>query len=176
MKLWSNQAVKLDMTASKKQLKICLWNSIIKFIVDYKGIKYTPYSSYYDDETCDDYDKEIKIDEIDKVEDFFKINIHIYTQDEKDHAEIDRRNSGKYDKDIYLLRHNNHFCLIKDIKAFIHSFRCRKCGKSFPSVKSCGRHEKTCGDLCKHEFPGGFCEQTVNTFQKLKIMVLNWRL
>ena len=88
-----------------------------KYTDDYKGIKYTPYSSYYDDETCEDYDKEIKSDEIDKVEELFKINIHIYTQDEKDYAEIDRRNSGKYDKDIYLLRHNNHFCLIKDIKA-----------------------------------------------------------
>ena len=32
-----------------------------------------------------------------KVEDLFKINIHIYTQDDKEHAEIDRRNKGKYD-------------------------------------------------------------------------------
>ena len=31
-----------------------------KYTDDYKGIQYTPYSSYYDDETCDDYDKEIK--------------------------------------------------------------------------------------------------------------------
>ena len=139
-----------------------------KYTDDYKGIQYTPYSSYYDDETCEDYDKEIKTDEIDKVEELLKINIHIYTQDDKEHAEIDRRNSGKYDKDIYLLRYNNHFCLIKDIKAFIHSFRCRKCGKSFSSFKSCGRHEKGCSDLCKHEFPGGFCDQTQNTFQKLE--------
>ncbi len=29
--------------------------------------------------------------------------------------------------------------------------------------KCCGRHEKTCGDLCKHEFPGGFCEQTLDS-------------
>ena len=63
-----------------------------KYTDDYKGIQYTRYSSYYDDETCEDYDKEVKIDEIDKVEDFFKINIHIYTQDENDHAKIDRRN------------------------------------------------------------------------------------
>ena len=87
-----------------------------KYTDDYKGIQYTPYSSYYDDETCEDYDKEVKIDEIDKVEESFKFNIHIYTQDENDHAEIDRRNSGKYDKNIYLLRYNHHFCLIQDIK------------------------------------------------------------
>jgi hypothetical protein len=34
-----------------------------KYTDDYKGIQY---SSYYDDENCDDYDKEIKTDEIDK--------------------------------------------------------------------------------------------------------------
>ena len=38
-----------------------------KYTDDYKGIQYTPYSSYYDDETCEDYDKDVKIDEIDKV-------------------------------------------------------------------------------------------------------------
>ena len=140
----------------------------IKYTNDYKGIQYTPYSDYYDNEIVDYYDKEVKNDEIDKVEEMFKINIHIYTQDDEEHAEIDRRNKGIYDKDLYLLRYNNHFCLIKDIKAFIHSFRCRKCGKSFSSFKSCGRHEKTCGDLCKHEFPGGLCEKALNTFEKLE--------
>ena len=94
----------------------------LKYDENYKGIQYTPYSSYYEDENVDCYDKEVKNDEIDKVEEFFKINIHIYTQDDKEHAEIDRRNKGKFDKDLYLLRHNNHFCLIKDIKAFVHSF------------------------------------------------------
>jgi hypothetical protein len=28
--------------------------------------------------------------------------------------------------------------------------------------------KKHVATLCKHEFPGGFCEQTLNTFQKLK--------
>ncbi len=37
-----------------------------KYTDDYKGIQYTPYSSYDDDENCDDYDKEIKTDEIDE--------------------------------------------------------------------------------------------------------------
>jgi hypothetical protein len=90
-----------------------------KYTADYKGIKYTPYSSYYDDETCEDYDKEVKNDEIDAVEDLFKIIIHIYTQDDEEHAEIDRRNTGKHEQDMYLLRYNNHFCLIKDIHPFI---------------------------------------------------------
>ncbi len=107
-----------------------------------------------DVETCKDSNQEIKTDKIDKVEEWFEINIHIYTQDEKDHAENDRRNSGKFDQDIYLSRHNNHFCWIKDIKAFIHSFRCRKCGKSFQGVKSCGnaKFDKRTPGLFKEEW------------------------
>ncbi len=55
-----------------------------------------------------------------------KLNVYliltfIYTQDDKEHAETDRRNKGKYDKDLYLLRYNNLFCLIKYIQSFIHS-------------------------------------------------------
>ena len=40
-------------------------------------VKCHTYNSYCDDETCEDYDNDVKIDEIDKVEEFFKINIHI---------------------------------------------------------------------------------------------------
>ena len=60
--------------------------------------------------------KTLKLMKLMKQKNLKKINIHIYTQDENDRAEIDRRNSGKYDKDIYLLRYNNHFCLIKILK------------------------------------------------------------
>ena len=38
----------------------------------------------------------------------------------------------------------------------------------FPKCKILRKTWKTCGDLCKHEFPGGFCEQTLSTFQNLK--------
>ena len=44
-----------------------------KYTNDYKGIQYTPYSSYYDDETCEDYDKDVKIDEIDKTRTFERV-------------------------------------------------------------------------------------------------------
>lgn len=53
---------------SAKKLFMKLYNK--KYSDDYKEIKYTPYISYYYDETCEDYDKEVKNDKIDKVEDF----------------------------------------------------------------------------------------------------------
>jgi hypothetical protein len=36
-----------------------------KYTNDYKSILYTPCSSYYEDENVDDFDKEVKNDEID---------------------------------------------------------------------------------------------------------------
>ncbi len=48
--------------------------------------------------------------------------------------------------------------------------------ESFSGVKSWGKHGKICGDLCKQEFPGGYCAQTSNTFQRLNNNGINVRL
>ena len=58
----------------------------------------------------DESEYEKAIDEIDKIEHHFKININIYTQDEKEITQIDRRSVNNYDDVLYLLRHDNHFC------------------------------------------------------------------
>jgi hypothetical protein len=60
-----------------------------------------------------------KQDEIDMIEQHFKININIYTQDEKEVTQIDRRRVNNYDDVLYLLRHDNHFCYIKKIDNFV---------------------------------------------------------
>ena len=114
-------------------------------------------------------------DEIDQIEQHFKININIYTQDEEKITQIDRRSidrrSIKNEKEVkevmYLLRHNNHFCYIKDIGAFVSSFKCSRCGKLWSNSTACHRHEKTCVDFCKHEFIGGYCEKTKSVFENL---------
>ena len=107
------------------------------------------------------------VDEIDKIEQHFKMNINIYTQDEKEVTQIDRRSVNNYDDVLYLLRHDNHFCYIKKIENFVSSFKCSRCGKLWSNSTTCHRHEKTCGDFCKHEFIGGNCKKTKNIFEDL---------
>jgi hypothetical protein len=131
----------------------------------YEGVKYLEYRKFIDSDLYEsEYEK--AVDEIDKIEQHFKININIYTQDEKEVTQIDRRSVNNNDV-LYLLRHDNHFCYIKKIDNFVSSFKCSRCGKLWSNSTACHRHEKTCGDFCKHEFRGGYCEKTKSVFEDL---------
>jgi hypothetical protein len=131
----------------------------------YEGVKYLEYKKFADKEV-DESEYEKAVDEIDQIEQHFKININIYTQDEKDVTQIDRRSVNNNDV-LYLLRHDNHFCYIKKIDNFVSSFKCSRCDKLWSNSTACHRHEKTCGDFCKHEFIGGYCEKTKSVFENL---------
>ena len=41
-----------------------------------------------------------------------------------------------------LMRYNNHFMYIKDLKQIRHVYRCRKCDKICKNMEACNRHEK----------------------------------
>ncbi len=60
-------------------------------IKKYGGVKYVAYDKEYTDEALgnEEYDK--KNDEIDLIEKRFKININVYTNDEPELLQIDRR-------------------------------------------------------------------------------------
>ncbi len=65
-------------------------------------------------------------------------------------TQIDRRRINNYDDVLYLLRHNNHFCYIKKIENFVSCFKYSRCSKLWSNSTAYHRHEKTCGDFCKH--------------------------
>jgi hypothetical protein len=59
-------------------------------IEKYSGVQYVPYNTT-DEIEDDNIDK--KEDDIDKIEKHFKININIYTNDEPNNIQIDRRST-----------------------------------------------------------------------------------
>ena len=59
----------------------------------------------------DEYDK--KNDEIDLIEKHFNVNVNVYTHDEPELLQIDRRSICNYDDTLNLMRYNNHFMYIK---------------------------------------------------------------
>ena len=141
----------------------------VKYNEEYEGVKYLEYKKYLDLNETENYEK--SVDELDKIENHFKINIMIYTQDNTEHekpvTEIDRRSINTYGTTLYLMRYDKHFCFIKEIERFVHSFKCTRCGKLWANATACHRHEKTCGEFCKHQFPGGFCSKTKSIFERL---------
>jgi hypothetical protein len=138
-------------------------------IKEYEGVKYVAYDKEYTDEALDneeEYNK--KNDEIDLIEKHFKININVYTHDEPELLQIDRRSICNYDDTLNLMRYNNHFMYIKDLKQIRHCYKCKKCFKIFKNMEACNRHEKTCDELIKQTFPGGQYDKSKSIFDKIE--------
>ena len=101
----------------------------------YVGVQYVAYNKEYDAERLDAHDYDKKDDEIDKIEKHFEINIHVYTHDEPDVLQIDRRSICNYKDTLNLMRYNNHFMYIKDLNQIRHCYKCKKCSKIFKTWK-----------------------------------------
>ena len=71
----------------------------------------------------------VTIDELQKVETLFEVNIIVYKLSDTS-AQLVRRSVGKHTNTIYLNLHETHFSLIHDIKAYSHSYKCSKCEHS----------------------------------------------
>ena len=142
-------------------------------IKSYVGVNYVAYDKEYSDERLDADDYDTKEDELDKIERHFKININVYTNDEPDILQIDRRSICKYEDTLNLMRYNNHFMYIKDLNQIRHCYRCKKCSKIFQNMEACNRHEKKCDELIKHTFPGGTYNKSKSIFDRIDKQLYN---
>ena len=75
-----------------------------------------------------------------------------------------------------LMRYNNHFMYIKNLKQIRHCYRCRKCDKIFKNMEACNRHEKTCDELVKHIFPGGKYNKSLCIFDRIENLYTQLRV
>ena len=98
----------------------------------------------------------VSIDHLVFVENAIKHNIFIYDVDIVDGdfvGELARRSVEMYEKNINLLRYNNHICYVDDINAFFKRFRCPSCDTFIQKAGNFNRHVKTCKDRVQHIYP-----------------------
>jgi hypothetical protein len=138
-------------------------------IKNYIGVQYVAYDKEYTNQALDNEDYDKKEDEIDLIEKHFQMNINVYTHDEPSVLQIDRRSMGKYDDTLNLMRFNNHFMYIKDLKQIRHCYKCKQCCKIFNNMKACNRHEQNCEELVKYTFPGGYFNKSESIFEKIDV-------
>ena len=89
----------------------------------------------------------VSIDHLVFVENAIKHNIFIYDIDIVDGdfvGELARRSIEMYEKNINLLRYNNHICYVDDINTFFKRFRCPSCDTFIQKAGNFNRHVKTC--------------------------------
>nr|XP_054771548.1 uncharacterized protein LOC129279465 [Lytechinus pictus] len=120
----------------------------------------------------------VELGKLDKVEEFFKINISVYALNpiecsgddsniyhinelvDKDNvtvaAKLVRRGLDKFPDTMYVNLYETHFSFISDIELYCQNYQCRTCDKLWKTRKSLHRHEKICTSTAtKHIFPTG---------------------
>ncbi len=84
-----------------------------KDIKNYNGVDYVAYDKEYTAEALDNEDYDKKNDEIDLIEKHLNVNINVYTHDEPELFQTDRRSICDYDDTLNLMRYDNHSCILK---------------------------------------------------------------
>ena len=98
----------------------------------------------------------VSIDDFVFVENAIKHNIFIHDIDIEDgyfvgkHA---RRSIEMYEKNINLLRYNNHICYVNDINTFFKRFRYPSCDRFIKQASNFNRHVKSCKQRLQHDYP-----------------------
>ena len=102
----------------------------------------------------------VTIDDLQKVENVFGVNIVVYELGEVS-AQLVRRSLRKHADTMYVNLHETHFSYIRDIKAYTKSYRCRKCGDSLWKRPSrLEAHETTCEGDTRRIYNGGVYHPT----------------
>ena len=87
------------------------------------------------------------------VESAINHNIFIYNIDIVDgdfNGELPRRSIEMYEKNINLLRYNNHIRYVDDTSTFFKQFRCPSCDTFVQKAGDFNRHVKTCKHRIQH--------------------------
>ena len=105
-----------------------------------------------------------------KVDDLLQLNIFLYDIDFVDGeliGELCRRRIQKNEKNVELLRYNNHICYVNNISALFKAFRCTTCDTFFSKTGNLERNLVLCSGRVKHFYPKNVYELRETLFEKL---------
>ena len=111
------------------------------------------------------------------VEDLLTLNIVLYDIDFVDGniiRELGRRSVQKYEKNVRLLRYNNHICYVNNINAVFQSFRCSNCDTFFNRTFNLEQHLTTCSERVKNVYPRNAYQIRETLFDKPHSFGINY--
>ena len=97
----------------------------------------------------------------------------INNDDQDNIVHLVQRSQMKYKSTMYLNLFDRHFSYIKDMKLYSNSYQCRTCDKIWPTAYLLQRHEQTCDDRTKYQYPGGVYHPAATVFEKLELEGIN---
>ena len=120
----------------------------------------------------------VHMTDIPKVEKTLQLNIFLHDIDFVDGeliGEPARRSNQKDEKNVKLLRYNNHICYVNNINAFFKAFRCTTCDTFFSKTGNLERHLATCSDRVKHIYPKNVYELRKTLFEMLDAFNISYK-
>ena len=110
----------------------------------------------------------VTIADLDNLEQFFSINIDVYSF-EKKNVLLPVRRSEKYTypTTMSLLLVEEHFMLIHNLNQLSRTFACSVCGKLFKKAYFMKKHVQVC-PVSKEVCPGGVYRRNMSIFEKLE--------
>ena len=120
---------------------LCLFRAIAIHLFGSVDVELQPIKIFHNFVTASGCDPEnftgVSFDQIPIIEEQIKQNIFIYDFDIEEGeiiGELVRRSVERYDKNIKLLRYNNHICYVNDINKFFKKLRCPSCDVFFNHI------------------------------------------
>ncbi|KAL5019438.1 hypothetical protein ScPMuIL_003476, partial [Solemya velum] len=75
---------------------------------------------------------------------------------------------GRYETDMFVNVYKNHLSYIKDFKAYARKYQCSSCERHFERLYDFKRHRRTCSEITKYVYPGGFQRSGTTIFDQLE--------
>ena len=144
---------------------LCLFRAIAIHLFGSIDVEPNATKIFYNFVTASGSDPEhfagVSFDQIPIIEELIEQNIFVcdFVIEDGIILELVRRNVETYDKNIKLLRYNNHNCYVNDIKKFFKKFRCPSYDVFCNHSGNFNRHLKICKERVKNVYPRGvfFC-------------------
>ena len=111
----------------------------------------------------------VDLNDLPMFEDCFSINLNLFELDVNTQSVIPRYLSmARHNDTMYVNLYENHTSYITDFKLYAKKYQCPQCLRHFAYKQNWKRHIRTCSNVKKVKFPGGFYKSPKTVFEELE--------
>ena len=129
---------------------------------------YCQWSAHSAHSCCSEDFEGLSVNDISEFERCFQINVNVFEK-YQDESVSPLYLSGKRHPDTLHLNHyQGHLSYISKVQSYSKKFKCGQCCKLFKLISTLKRHTRSCDQLVKCIYPGGYHKPPKTIFQELE--------
>ncbi len=133
------------------------------------------YKDKLEEVTGKTYDDGVGLDDLEEVEDMFKVRINVYSlQEGKDKAaEVVRISEKEHEKVMHLNLYDSHFSYITKFKSYAKKYQCPNCSRFIGNSANLTKHIRRCQVEVEEIYVGGKFKIKPTVFEALDKLNIN---